>query len=210
MSAQLSVAIDEGPLERTRADLAIVYWFDTDRPLQAGAGRVDWRLCGQISQLIVAGQLSGAPGEAILLQTVGGLRAPLVIGLGLGARAGFDASACSELGAEAARRAVQLGAATLALPLPDPRAGDLELGERVELLVVGALRALTGSNATLRLLLVPTASEVARAGQTLAALAKRQRATTVELTLEGVNHSRSADLPHGVREPSLERPQLIK
>lgn len=210
MSAHLTVAVDEGPLERTRAELAVVYWFGSDRPLQAGAGRVDWRLCGQISRLIVDGKLCGQAGEAILLQAVGGLRAPLVICLGLGERRRFDAAACEALGFDAARRATNLGAATLALPLPDPHAGDLELAERVETLVVGALRALTGSNATLRLLLVPPAAELARVGQVVSALARRQRPTAVELTLEGATRSRGEGLPHGVREPSLERPQLIK
>jgi len=106
MSARLTVAIDDGPLERTCADVAVVYWFDSDRPLQAGAGRVDWRLCGQISQLIVDGKLCGESGEAVLLQSGGGLAAPLLIGLGLGARNAFDVKACEALGDPAAAPAL--------------------------------------------------------------------------------------------------------
>ena len=135
MSTRLTVEIDPGPLERTRADVAVFHFFDSDRPLQSGAGRVDWRLCGQLSRLLVAGKLSGASGEAVLLQTGGGLAAPLAIGLGLGARNAFDAEACIALGADAARRALYLGARTLALPLPDPHVGDLELSDRIDALV---------------------------------------------------------------------------
>jgi hypothetical protein len=211
MSARLTVGVDDGPLERTCADVAVVYWFDSDRPLQAGAGRVDWRLCGQISQLIVDGKLCGESGEAVLLQSGGGLAAPLLIGLGLGARNAFDADACEALGAEAARRALALGARTLALPLPDPHAGDLELSERVAALVAGAVRAVADSGgAELRLLLVPPAAEVTRVRKAAAALVTRSCPPSVALRLEGLGRPGSEHLPHGAREPAPDHPQLIK
>ncbi len=34
MSATLTVGIELGSLERTRADLLVVYYFETDRPLR--------------------------------------------------------------------------------------------------------------------------------------------------------------------------------
>jgi hypothetical protein len=212
MTPRLTVEIDPGPLERTRADVAAFYFFDSDRPLQSEAGRIDWRLCGQISRLMVAGKLSGTHGEAILLQSGGGLKAPLAIGLGLGARNAFDAEACEALGADAARRALDLGARTLALPLPDPHAGDLDLSDRIDALVAGAMAAIAELAADLTLLLVPPPAEVARARQAVAELASRPRPPSVALRLEGVDGTSEPPGPHGASrsESPTGRSQLVK
>lgn len=189
MSAKLVLDVDTGPLERTRADVAVVYFFDSDRPLQSGAGRVDWRLCGQLSELLVAGKLNGESGESVLLQSGRGLAAPLLIGLGLGARNAFDAEACEALGAESARRAIDLGALSLALPLPDPQAGDLELEERVEALVTGALAAVAEREGELTLRLVPPAAELGRARKAVAALVSRASSPSALLEIDGVGRA---------------------
>jgi hypothetical protein len=210
MSTRLTVEIDPGPLERTRADVAVFHFFDSDRPLQSGAGRVDWRLCGQLSRLLVAGKLSGASGEAVLLQTGGGLTAPLAIGLGLGARNAFDAEACIALGADAARRALYLGARTLALPLPDPHAGDLELSDRIDALVAGAMAAVAELGVDLKLLLVPPQAEVAAARQAAAALASKPFPPSVSLRLDGVGRATDLPGPHGASGSPASRSQLVK
>lgn len=204
MSARLVLEVDAGPLERTPADVAVVYFFDTDRPLQGGAGRVDWRLCGQLSELLVAGKLNGRCGESVLLQSGRGLAAPLLIGLGLGARNAFDGEACEALGADAARRALDLGAHSLALPLPDPHAGDLELPERIDALVAGALVAIAERGGELRLRLVPPAAEVGRARQAVAALASRSCPPSVQLQVDGAGRApaRLADYEHDLLHES--------
>ena len=43
------LALAPGPIERIRADVAVVPLFAGERPLRAAAGRVDWRLCGRLS-----------------------------------------------------------------------------------------------------------------------------------------------------------------
>jgi hypothetical protein len=210
MNATLTVELDPGPIERTRADVAVVFFFDSDRPLRGGAGRADWRLCGQLSRLLLAGKLTGAPGEAVLVPTAGGLAAPLLIGLGLGARNAFDVGACEELGRDAVARAQRLGAKTVALPLPDPHAGDLPLPERIDALVTGAVRALAELSVDLRLRLVPPLAEVARAQKAVANLTAKPRSSSVGLFLAGDAAPRGARSPLGARGSSAERPQLIK
>jgi hypothetical protein len=210
MTATLTVELDAGPIERTGADVIVVFFFDSDRPLRGGAGRADWRLCGQLSRLILSGKLTGAPGEAVLMPTGGGLAAPLLIALGLGSRNTFDLEACEALGREAARRAQRLGARTVALPLPDPQAGDLELRERVDALVTGAVRALAELSVDLRLRLVPPLAEVARAQKAVAKLASKHRPASVTLRLAGKAVPRSAGSPQGGEGSSTGRPQLIK
>lgn len=210
MNSTLTVELDPGPIERTRADVVVVYYFDSDRPLRGGAGRADWRLCGQLSRLILAGKLSGSPGEAVLVPTDGGLAAPLLIGLGIGPRNTFDVAACEELGRDAVTRAQRLGARTVALPLPDPHAGDLPLRERIEALVTGAVRALAELSVELRLRLVPPLAEVARAQKAVADLLAKPRPPSVGLFLATDAGPRGARSPLGARGSSAERPQLIK
>jgi len=211
MRATLTVEIDAGPVERTRAAVAVVFFFESERPLRGGAGRADWRLCGQLSRLILSGKLTGAAGEAVLMPTGGGLAAPLLVGLGLGSRNTFDAGACEALGREAVTRAWRLGAKSVALPLPDPHAGDLELSERIDALVTGAIGALVGLSGDLRLRLVPPPAEAARAQKAIAALAPRRRPPSVALRLEGLPAPGGArSSPQGAQGSSPERPQLIK
>ena len=77
-----------GPIERVRADVAVVPLFANERPLRAAAGRVDWRLCGRLSHLFAAGRLAGAVGEAVLIPGGGGISAPRILGLGAGDQIG--------------------------------------------------------------------------------------------------------------------------
>ena len=91
MSRALAVDVDHVALERAPADLAVVPLFEQERPLRGGAGRADWRLCGKLSALIAAQRLTGASGEAALLASFGGLRAPLLLVLGAGPRAAIGA-----------------------------------------------------------------------------------------------------------------------
>src|SRR5438093_7108686 len=88
--AQIGLA--PGPIERVRADVAVVPLFANERPLRAAAGRVDWRLCGRLSHLFAAGRLSGAVGEAVLIPGGGGIFAPRVLGVGAGERDPIDAA----------------------------------------------------------------------------------------------------------------------
>jgi Cytosol aminopeptidase family, N-terminal domain len=140
------LALAPGPIERIRADVAVVPLFAGERPLRAAAGRVDWRLCGRLSHLLAAGRLAGAIGEAVLIPGGGGMCAPRVIGLGAGERDPIDAEiferwvndALARTRALAARRAV-IALPELAIPLGDRLAliaksvSRIELLERVEI-----------------------------------------------------------------------------
>lgn len=50
----------------TIESLALSFW-EEERPLQGVAGLVDWRLCGGLSRLIVAGHTHGESDEAIMM-----------------------------------------------------------------------------------------------------------------------------------------------
>lgn len=167
MSSQLGVEPGAGPIERTAADLAVVGIFASERPLRDGAGRADWRLCGQLSALLVQGRLTGAWGEALLAPTFGGLAAPLLLALGLGEPEAFGLARCSAFAREAARRGLALGAGSLALALPP---GDPLLRDRAEALAAGAAEALAEVGGELRVRIVAHGEEAARVGAATAGI----------------------------------------
>ena len=166
MSAALAIELETGPIERARVDLVIVGFATTDRPLRGAAGQADWRLCGRLSQLIVAGRVEGHAGEAALLPGGGGLRAPLLLALGLGPAASLGPAAAAAFARDAVGRGLALRAARLALALPPGELGDLALRLRLEAVVTGAGEALAARRearaATLLLLAAGGRRAVAR------------------------------------------------
>jgi hypothetical protein len=115
VSQELSIAIESSTIERTGAAVVGVPLFEDERPLRGSAGRADWRLCGKLSNLVVEGEISGAPGEAALVATFGGLRTPLLLVIGAGRREEYDARAYQATAGEATRRALALRVESLAL-----------------------------------------------------------------------------------------------
>ena len=77
-----------GP-ETIEADIVVVGFFSDDRPLRGAAGRLDWRLCGQLSEHLSSGRLDGGTGSAALLPGSGPIAAARVLLLGLGIRRKF-------------------------------------------------------------------------------------------------------------------------
>ena len=138
MSQELSIAIESSTIERTGAALVGVPLFEDERPLRGSAGRADWRLCGKLSALILAGELTGASGEAALVATFGGLRTPLLLVLGAGHREGYDVRAYEQLAGEAIRRALALRVVSLALSFADDGAGSAAQERRASGLIAAA------------------------------------------------------------------------
>ncbi|MEE9607811.1 MAG: M17 family peptidase N-terminal domain-containing protein [Myxococcota bacterium] len=182
MTATLVIEPDPGPIERTRAEVAVVTFFAGDRPLRGSAGRADWRLCGRLSRLLAAGDLE-APGDAALIPTCGGLRAPLLLALALGPGDGFDSRHWEEAAEEAVARCLRLDAATIALPLLEAPAGGRELARRVEALVSGAARALAGGSGQIGVRVIAAPREAAQAAKLLESTRPAELPNGVELRL---------------------------
>jgi len=125
------LALAPGPIERVRADVAVVPLFAGERPLCAAAGRVDWRLCGRLSHLLAAGRLAGAIGEAVLIPGGGGMCAPRVLGIGAGERDRIDAALWEQWIGDALARARALAARRAVIALPELA---IPLGERLTVL----------------------------------------------------------------------------
>jgi hypothetical protein len=66
------------------AETVLVLLPEDERPLQGDAGRIDWYQCGRISQRLVSGYITGATGEAMLLDGKAPLAAARLLLLGIG------------------------------------------------------------------------------------------------------------------------------
>ncbi len=172
--SQRALELASGPIERVPADVAVVPLFAGERPLRDAAGRVDWRLCGRLSHLFAAGRLCGDDGEAVLMPGGGGMRAPRVLGLGLGARPELDAGRWEHWIAEALARAAALGARHAAIALP---ASAAALVPRLNAVAACALRGAAPEESSL----APEPADEAGVGEWLRAAARRQRPAELEV-----------------------------
>jgi hypothetical protein len=71
-------------LDPLPVDTVCLFVPEDERPLTGAAGYVDWRLCGQLSRLLVDGFFKGTRGESLLLPSNGRIGPPRVVVLGLG------------------------------------------------------------------------------------------------------------------------------
>ena len=79
-------------------DLAVLPYFEDERPLQGLAGLVDWRTSGRLSSLIREGFCTGRAGEAVLMPGRRTLPMRRLVLLGLGPSSSFDRSTAEATG----------------------------------------------------------------------------------------------------------------
>ena len=85
MSASIAtVTLTLDALDPLPVDTVCLFVTEDERPLGGAAGFVDWRLCGQLSRLLVDGFFRGTRGESLLLPSSGRIGAPRLVVLGLG------------------------------------------------------------------------------------------------------------------------------
>jgi hypothetical protein len=63
------VAPDLRRLDELKSEALALTFFEDERPLRGALGLVDWRLCGQLSKLLVRGRARGTFGETVLVPT---------------------------------------------------------------------------------------------------------------------------------------------
>jgi hypothetical protein len=75
--------VDLAP-DRMAGDVVAGFFFEDQRPLRGAAALFDWRLNGVMTDLLLSGVASGAPGEHVLFCNNGKLQAPWVLFAGGG------------------------------------------------------------------------------------------------------------------------------
>jgi alkylhydroperoxidase family enzyme len=212
MSAAIGIELDLRPLERVRAELAVVAFFEGERPLRGSAGRADWRLCGALSELLVAGRLAGARGEALLVTSEGALRAPRLVALGLGPREGFSLAEAEALGRDAVGRAVELGAASAVLGLLEMGPVGAPPAARAAALVSGAARAVAEREAEIHLRLLLHEGELAEVQAALRRVRPSglARPVALRLPMPPARAGAAAATAPARRTPSAPAPPIVK
>jgi hypothetical protein len=189
VTALLRITLETEPFERARADLAIAGFFPNERPLRGAAGRADWRLCGLASDLLADGRLREKSGEALLVPAGGRLAAPRVLLLALGRRSSLSAPRIRSATAAAIRRAIGLGARSLALA---PLVGEEGLSVQAAAVLGGAVDAVLEAGATVDLGLVVSPHEVASARRSLEDALRESPVPEVELAVGPKAHTAGA------------------
>jgi len=205
VSARLAIEVSTDRLDQARADVVVVAFFDSDRPLRGAAGFADWRLCGQLSRLLIAEKLHGASGEAVLLATGPGWVAPRILGLGLGRQREFDVGEWESHGRNALERVLSLRAENAAFPLSGSHLGRLGMGERVGAFLRGAVAAFAENSIPLRLQLIVSEVDAAKAGEAVQEFAKDRSAAPVVLQRDtglGLENPRRAPRGGDAGEPT--------
>ncbi len=199
MSVELGVAVTGERAERVVADLLVAPFFAGERPLRGAAGRVDWRLCGLVSEQMVAGAIRGEPDEAVLVLSSGRLKSPRILLVGLPARARLGASDLAASARAGVARAVALRAGRVALALPAEARSGLGPDRAAVAVLAGAGEALAPNPYPLHLTLVLDADAVAAASNAILELTRRPLASGVAVRLAGQPTSRPRPDPAGVR-----------
>jgi hypothetical protein len=195
MSMSVEIELETRPIERIESDLVVVGYFEDDRPLRGGAARVDWRLCGHLSELLIGGRVTGGVGEAVLMPSIGALRAPRLLLLGLGSRRRFPLSSAEEAMFEATRRGLDLSVARMAVA-PLGIASD-DIPRHAQALVAGVSRAQEGRSRPLSIALAVPGAEIDRTADALETAMRGLDADAIGLrSPRRMPSPRSAD-PHG-------------
>ena len=118
-------------LDRERGGTLVVTAHTEDRPLRGLAGRVDWRLCGQLSELLADGALDAGFGGALLCPVTDRLPFSRLLFVGLGTAEEFDAGRYAEACHIIAWKLARMGEHDVAMALPGAVGRGLGLREAV-------------------------------------------------------------------------------
>lgn len=83
-------------LTKMPGESLVLSFFSDERPLRGVAGLVDWRLCGRLSRLIMAGRCSGERGERLIMPAGPRLPFERIFLFGLGSAEGLNDGHVSE------------------------------------------------------------------------------------------------------------------
>lgn len=202
---RLDVGLFRGPVAQTPGDTLVVVVPEDERPLGGDAGRVDWRLCGEISAHLKSGYLSGRAGEAVLLPGDRRLDVSRLLLLGAGPSDQLSGRALPNVIRTAAERLMGLRTENAALALPG--AVDLEADASAILLAFARALGESRTHAFLRIVF-PDAARWERALERgFGEAFPHAQARGVELTAHHVERDRPApNRPPG--EPPAPQPSV--
>jgi len=165
MKGILDLELGSEPLDRAKVDLAVAGFFADEFPLHGDCGRIDWRLCGLVSDQILCGRMRGERDEALLVPSSGSLRAQRVLILGLGSRTAYRLQQLAESVCESVSKAAALASPSLAVGLLGMTGN--EFPRAVEALLSGAREGFGEAAGSMRLRIMLPKAELSRAAKAL-------------------------------------------
>ena len=117
-------------LDNLKADTLVIGVCEDIRPLKGAAGYIDWRMCGEISNLIRNQSFSGEPGEILLMSGRGRLAPVRLILMGWGPANDLENAInprCSQLISLVERAASK----KVAVALPEPCGAIIDTCESI-------------------------------------------------------------------------------
>jgi hypothetical protein len=187
VTVELGIELDARPLERVDADVVVAGIFQDDRPLRGGAARADWRLCGQISRLCVGNDFTAETGTAVLLPSLGQLRAARVLLLGLGRREDFRLAQAQAASVDALGRSLDLGADCIGLTPPGIASDDFPRHAQTVVSAAVEVLGLRMPDSPVRLRLSLPVREHTRAQEALAKAIKAEAREGIRVQLLGAD-----------------------
>ncbi len=193
---RFELSLYAGSVGHAPGDTVLILIPEDERPLCGDAGRIDWRLRGAISQKLATGYVTGAPGEATLLQGCAPLSATRLMLLGVGPVAKLRARGAPGLEAvmgEAIRRLCAIRAESVLLALP----AVVDLDAHADVLMRAVLGALPqdGSSLRFRLIVPEAAAWERRLKGALAELAQHAQQRGFELAMGWVSSAVESSRP---------------
>lgn len=86
----MRLRVTDLPADRLEATVAAAFFFADQKPLLGPAALLDWRLNGQLTELLREGRAEGRVGEHVVIGNNGKLRADWVLFAGGGRASGLD------------------------------------------------------------------------------------------------------------------------
>jgi hypothetical protein len=111
----LTVTVLFQDITRLEAEAVIVGFHENARPLKQLAGRLDWLLCGSLSNLIITNKIQGALGDIALLTSQKKIPAPKILMIGLGPESAASPASLTFAVRNAVASAVKAGVKSAAL-----------------------------------------------------------------------------------------------
>jgi cytosol aminopeptidase family protein len=135
---------------RVESEAVVVGFFEDVRPLKGLAGKLDWLLCGSLSDLLLANKLRGSLGDVALLTARGKVSVSKIFMVGLGPASDFSLPALKNAARTAAASVAGAGASSAAFEYLRPARITHESG--VPVLRQGLSEGVGGRSLTVSLL----------------------------------------------------------
>ena len=128
------------PADHLPGECVVALFFEDQRPLEGPVALLDWRLNGQLTRMLLDGELTGRAGEHLVLQNNGKLQCDWILFVGGGKWQGLCRETYASLVKHALKSASQAGFSDVAIclaPHEDADAAVLESQADEALATVG-------------------------------------------------------------------------